>query len=98
MKKITKLLILIMMLFGLGSCSLFQQNYYEDTKEIAELKEEGRYQEVTFQEVKDMCKENKSFVFYLKTLYCSQCYYFQDEIAKVLKEDTKKVIYCVMFS
>jgi hypothetical protein len=66
MKKITKLLVLIIMLFGLGSCNLFQQNYYEDTKDITELKEEGRYQEVTFQEVKDMCKENKTFVFYVK--------------------------------
>lgn len=97
MKKITKLLVLIIMLFGLGSCNLFQQNYYEDTKDITELKEEGRYQEVTFQEVKDMCKENKSFVLYLKNLSCLQCYYFQDEIAKVLKEDPNKKMYCVIF-
>ena len=54
MKKITKVLILILMIFGIGSCSLFDSgNPYDDTQEIIELKEKGQYTDISYQEMLD---------------------------------------------
>ena len=97
MKKIIKLLAVFFILFGFTSCDLFQQNSYEDPKEITQLKEEGRFIEISFQDMKEMCDDNESFIFFIKTFTCTQCSYYQDEIVKVLKEDTNKKIYCIVF-
>ena len=98
MKKITKVLILILMIFGIGSCSLFDSgNPYDDTQEIIELKEKGQYIDISYQEMLDKCDIGESFLVYVKSLYCTQCYYYLDEIAKVLKEDSNRKIYCITF-
>ena len=98
MKKITKVFILILMIFGISSCSLFGGgDPYSETQEITELKEKGQYIDITYAEMLEKCSNNETFVVYVKSLYCSQCYYYLDEIAKVLKEDPSRNIYCVTF-
>ena len=98
MRKITKVLILILMVLGISSCSLFGGgDPYSDTQEITELKEKGQYIDITYAEMLEKCSNNETFVVYVKSLYCSQCYYYLDEIAKVLKEDPSRNIYCVTF-
>ena len=96
MKRITKLLILLLMVFGISSCGLFESGY-KDTEEIIELKKTGQYIDITYQEMTEMCSNNETFIVYFKSLSCSNCYYYLDEIAKVLKEDKNLKIYCVVF-
>jgi len=97
MRKISKILILLLMVFGLSSCGLFADPY-GDSEDIKQLRENGQYIDISYSDLSSLYDTEKDFIFYIKREGCQTCFVYQDEISSVLKEDTNKKIYTLLSS
>lgn len=97
MKKLKAFIFILLAIFLINGCSLFQSEKYPDSAEVNSLKEEGRYVVLDYATYQTMCFENKTFLLYLKSKTCYQCHLIQDEYVEILNEDKDKVLYVLVY-